>query len=158
MGLDLPFEGIPFFSIFAAIEKGFGAIFKAEVFSVGVANAFPFAVTDDAANGNVMLLHQLSDELGGAGFGGGEGAVAVFAHFDADGVSITASFIVGVLTLFVSGETLINFLGVDTEVPSEVAEGVVFGLEASAAENLGMSASPSTGAVALSGVDGDITW
>lgn len=126
MGLNLAKEGLPFGAVLSVVEERFGAVFEAEVFAVGVADAFPVAVADDAGEGDVVLFHEVSDQAGGAGFGGGEGAVAVFAHFDADGVFVTRSFVVGVLTLFISGEGLVGAGVVDGEVPGEVAEGVVF--------------------------------
>lgn len=61
-------------------------------------------VRDDVAEGDVMPAHEVCGEAGGAIKGGGAGVSSVFAHFDADGFSITGAVIVGVLALFISGE------------------------------------------------------
>ena len=113
-------------------------------------------MSDHAGDWNVVLLHELGHELGGAGLGGGEVAVAIFAHLDSDGVFVAGAFVVGVLALLVGGEALVDFVGVDAVVPGEIAEGVVLRLEAAATQNLGMGARAGSAAVALGGVDGDV--
>ena len=158
VGLNLAFEGCPLGSVGSVIEKRFGAVLFAEIFAVGVADARPFVMANDAADGDVVLLHQLGDKLGGASLGGGERAVAIFAHFDSDGVFVAGAFVVSVLALLVGGKALIDFFGVDAEVPGEVAEGVVRRFETSATQNLGVSAGTCSRAIALGGVDRDVAW
>lgn len=113
-------------------------------------------MADNTTDRDVVLLHELSDQFGGASLGSGEGAISVFTHFDADGVFVAGAFIVGVLALFVGGKALIDFSGIDAEVPGEVAEGIVLGLEPTALENLGVGASTCTCTITLRRVDGDV--
>lgn len=154
--MNLTFEGGPLGTVFVTVEQRLRAGFEAEIFSVGVANAFPVVVADDAADGDVVLPHKLGNKLGGPGLGGGEGAVAVLTHFDANGVFVTGAFIVGVLALLVGGEALVDFSGVDAEVPGEIAKRVVLGFEAASFEDFGMSTRAGSRTVALGGVDGDV--
>lgn len=82
-------------------------------------------VGDDVLNGNAVLAHELSGEAGGAVEDCFLGMIAVLAHFDADGRSISGPFVVGVLALFIGGKALVDGECIDREVPREVAERVV---------------------------------
>ena len=156
--LDLSFEGRPLSTIGAVIEEWLRAIFAPQIFFIRVTYPLPFMMPDYSADGDVMLLHELCDELGGAGLGGSERAVTVFAHLDADGVFVAGAFVVGVLALLVGGEALVNGVGIYAEVPGEVAEGVVRGLQPTAFEDFGVGAGTGTRAVALGGMNGDVAW
>lgn len=120
MRLNLLFEGDPLGAVFAVVEKGLRTVFKAEIFTIRITDAFPFVVTDDSTNRNVVLFHELCGEASSAVFGGGEGAIAVFAHFDSDGVFITSSFVVGMLALLICGKALVDGMRIDAKVPSEI--------------------------------------
>lgn len=156
VGLDLPLESLPFRAGATVGHEEVGAIFMPEVSAVGVADAFPVLVRDDVSEGNAVLFHELGAEAGGAVEGAGAGVSGVFAHFDADGEAVPGAFVVGVLALFVCGESLINGVVINGKVPGEVAEGIMSGCQAAALEEAGMGASAGAGGGVLGGVDGDV--
>ena len=65
-------------------------------------------VWDDAGQRDVMLMHEVGDEFGGAVGRRAAGASGVLTHFDADRVTIARAIIVGMLSLFVVWETLVD--------------------------------------------------
>lgn len=101
--LHQPDESIPFGSRFAIAHEEMGAIFLAEVFSVGVADPLPMLVRDDVSCRDIVAAHQFRGEPGGAIKGGGARVPAMLAHFDANRLPIAGAFVVGVLTLLVGG-------------------------------------------------------
>ena len=157
MSLNLLFEGHPLGAVFSVVEKRFGAIFKPKIFTVRVANPLPLTVPDDATYGDIMAFHKFGDQFGGASLGRGEGTIAVLTHFDADGVSVSCSLIVSMLALFISRQALIDGIRVYAEVPSEIAERIVFRLQSASTQNFGMGACSGARTIALSGVNRNVS-
>ena len=132
------------------------AVFVAEVLFVRVADHAPVLVGNDILKGNVVFLHQLGGELGGACDGCSARIPGVFAHFDTDGFSVSGAFVVGVLSLHVGGEGLVDGVIVYSKVPGEVAQGVVLGLESTTLNEFGVGSCACSRGVILGGVNGNV--
>ncbi len=122
MALDLVQEGLPLGAGFSVGHEKVRAVFVAEVSAIRVADAFPVLVWDDSIQGDFVALHQIGSEAGGAVQCGGAGVSAIFAHFDADRFTISGAFVVGMLSLLIGGERLVDGMGIDRKMPSKVAQ------------------------------------
>ena len=93
-----------------------------KIAAIGVANYAPVLVGDHPADRDAVFAHEGGGEAGSAVEGCGARVATVFAHFDPDGLAVSASFVVGVLALFIGGQALVDRAFIDTKVPSDVAE------------------------------------
>lgn len=133
---------------FAVFEEKVGAVF------VGwfVSFAGPVVVGDDAAEGDIVSVHEVGGEFGRSIEGLGEVIAAVFAHFDANGGFVSGTADVSVVALFAGGGVLDGDVFLDGEVPAEVTDEAT--AEGAAVEGFGVV--PGITGVVLGGVDGDV--
>ena len=82
-------------------------------------------VGDNMIEGNIIFTHQFGCELRGAVNGAVDVVAAVYTHFDPDGGSISLSFVIGMLSGFVSGEGLVNGMIVHSEMPGEKSSAIM---------------------------------
>src|SRR5882724_8713983 len=78
---------------------------------------------------DIILTHQPRCELRGAVDGDVKIVAAVYTHFDPDGRSVSRTFIISVLSGFVSREGLVNGMIVHSEMPGEKSSAIVAGSE-----------------------------
>ena len=67
-------------------------------------------------------IHQGGGKLGCAIDRAGLVVAFVLAHFDPDGFSVSSALVVSVLALLVCWKSLVDGMGIDREVPGEVAQ------------------------------------
>jgi len=86
-------------------------------------------VRNDIIGRDIILTHQFGCELRGAVDGAAKIVAPVYTHFDPDGGPVSFTFVIGMLSGFVSGEGLINGMIVHSEMPGEKSSAIVTGSE-----------------------------
>ena len=121
VGLHFVEKALPLAPGLSVVEEEMGTVFVAEIFAVFVSGSRPMLMRNDVADRDLVFPHQFGGKAGGAINGGGSGVACVLTHFNADGLAVSGPFIVGVLSLFVGRETLVDRMVIDREMPGEVS-------------------------------------
>lgn len=87
--------------------------------------AWPVVMRDDFTQGNVVLLHQVSGQLGCALNGRRSAVALIFTHFNPDGVAVARPTEICVLTLLVGRQVLYCTVLVHCKMPDKVTYAVV---------------------------------
>jgi hypothetical protein len=74
---------------------------------------------------DVILTHQCGCESRGAIDGDVNIVASVYTHFDADGRPVSLTFVISMLSGFVSRERLVNRMIVNGEMPGEISSAIV---------------------------------
>jgi len=82
-------------------------------------------VRDNMIERDIILTHQFGGKLRGAVDGAAKIVAPVYTHFDPDGGPVSLAFVIGMLSGFVSGESLVNGMIVHREMPSEKSSAIV---------------------------------
>ena len=84
-------------------------------------------VRDNMIERDIILTHQAGCELRGAVDGIGKIVAPVYTHFDSDGGPVALAFVIGMLSGFVSRESLVNGMIVYGEMPGGKSTTIVTG-------------------------------
>ena len=109
-------ERIPFISRQTIFHEDTRTVLVPKILSV-LPDSFPMLMRNYFRNGNIVFLHQKRGEPGRLVEGFLNGIALVLAHFNADGIEIARSVVVGMAPLFVGGQRLKNGFFVDCVMP-----------------------------------------
>jgi hypothetical protein len=126
---DFGRERTPSWTKTTAIEQDPRAFFEPQIAAVTVTDHLPVHVRDNMIEGDIILTHQFGCELRGAVDGAVKIVAPVYTHFDPDGGSVPLAFVIGMLSGFVRGESLVNGMIVHSEMPGEKSSAIVTGSE-----------------------------
>jgi hypothetical protein len=82
-------------------------------------------VRDNMIERDMILTHQSGRELRSAINGNVKIVAPVYTHFDPDGRPVSFTFVISMLSGFVSREGLVNGMIVHSEMPSEKSSAIV---------------------------------
>ena len=120
IGIHLSKEPLPLGPGVPIIEKVVRAVFV----RLAQATARPVVVGNHFAQRNIVLLHQVGRQLGGALKGGRPAIALIFTHFNTDGVAVTRPTKISMLTLLVGGQVLHGTIFINAKVPDKIANAV----------------------------------
>lgn len=157
MRVHLGEEPLPLGTRMSVIQQEVRAVF------VGLAQALacPVVVRDNLTQWDVVFIHQVSCELGGALDGRRPTVPPVFTHLNTDRVTVAGAIEVGVFTLFVCGKVLDGSVLIRRVVPDEVADTITpfafVGTEFTVFKSHGVAQGIGTAGIVLRAVDGDVS-